>query len=1039
MPEISVRDKQTGKVSKIQWNKARPPRPDEIRSIVAQNEGAKTPNGFNRSDEDWSVPPPPKNYGTANVYVGGGDRSSSAGSSFGQPTNTTSEYFSRVLDTMQGGDRSFLPPVKGITRAILPEIPREAWGPEENRWKLQPTPGSNIPNIPAISQFGYENFIRPASSGIGLAGEWLGGEVSNAILGPVIRGAGRWLGKGAGVADDVIEGVAERRAGHFGEQAAIGDVAEQRARSIFEQTPQANIPQGKAPSYTPVQRALPPAPTPPRRTFISDEAGVVSDSTRPYTPIEWKPYDPRDVRVASGNVDPVTGDLAPLREQGRYVPRQFDPPPVLRPGEAPVVDISPEIAAAYPKAAGPPKKVGPSLFKTKAAYAAEKEARDRAAQEVLERQAIHASPPQSGIGGGPSRVEAIPQPLARRVGESAADFRARLEAGGELPVSAPPRVGPPDEVPPVMSPDIATRDPFFGRAVGSGQSLGAASQRPGIFARFGETLRNEAGSIPRRGKTTLTPQQAAGKRRTLQTLEQKAAADTVTPKDVKKAGTLGLPESWMKFIPKSLQNEKGSIPLSDIVRKMSEKQKTQAAKEVGPDWVEKLEAWWKKPGNVKAPGSSEPMKRSFGQGLGTKEKPITLDKPTIYTEKGRARIKAETYDALGAPRALMSTIDLSGFRQAAGAMHKKELWQNVGNMFKSAGSEATFKEVQASIASHPKYTRSTKAGLATTDLPKKGGDIAKTEELFMSRMAEKIPGYGKLVRASGRGYVALLNKTRMDLFDNLTEQAVKSGAKVDDKEIAKLVNAMTGRGNLPDTLEKAAPALNAMFFSPRLIASRAHLLNPVNYAKASPMVRKEMVKSIATVAAKWWGMSELLEVGSGGKFKVEKDPRSSDFGKVRIGNTRLDFGSGFQQYIRVAAQLAPLAIGQRGKFKDTDTGKLKEYGEGYRSQTEFDNLTNFAVGKLAPIPSAIATHLRGKTPTGEKPQWLPDMSKITKSPGEELLGKSEVTKRVSPMFAQDMYAMFQEDPKLAAAMAPFLFFGESANIQKKRRPKQSHQ
>ena len=1014
MPDIRVRDQKTGKVSTVKWNKGRAPTSDEINDLLDQQEGKPLKTGFNVADE-WDDPP--VSQSSASVYVGMRDVPA-------PPPST----FSRVLDTAYGGESSYLPPIRGVTRPALPELPREAWGPEQMRSTPQMIPGTMIPQIPAVTQWGYENLVRPSSSLVGAATDWATGKVT----GPIFKGAGRWLRGGKEAID--IGAAAEARAGHFGRSAAIEDAAEERARGMFERTSAANVPPQRPPSYSPVQKALPPPSAPPRRNFIVNEEGVAVDSTRPFTPIELRPHDNRAIRTASGTVDPATGRLKPVREGGRFVERPFDSPPVLDPKDLPVIDLPPETAARFVTTPGVPPKTGPTLFKTKAAYAAEKAAREAAERELLERQAIHASPRQSPIGSGPVRVETTGRPLARRVGETLEEFRARSAAGGELPVSVPEGMATPD-IPSVQSPDIFERGPFFSKQVGSGRSVEAAKASDSIFDRFRNTLADETGSVPRRKRTDLRT--AASRRRTMRELEELDRAGKVTPEDVKTASKLKFPESWKQFLPESLRNERGSVDFSAIVNKMTDRQKAKAAKEVGPDWVERLESWWNKPPDVSAPGSSaKPLKTGFGQSLGTKEKPITLAKPSFKTPEGRARIKEETYSALGAPRALMSTLDLSGFRQAAGALHKKELWQNVNNMRKAVGSEKFFQELQGSIASHPKYSRASKAQLAITDLPKAGGKIAETEELFMSKMAERIPGYGKLVRASGRGYVGLLNKTRMDLFNNLTEQAAKSGSKTTDAEIAKLVNAMTGRGNLPKILEDSAPALNAMFFSPRLMASRAHLLNPVNYWKVrkDPLLRKEMAKSIATVGAKWWGMAEMLEIGSGGKFKVEKDPRSSDFGKVKIGNTRLDFGSGFQQYIRLTAQLAPLLVGKRGKYKDTDTGEIKEYGKGYRSKTEFDNAVNFFVGKLAPIPSGVATHMRGMTPTGEKPQWLPkDVSM------EEFLEKSELTKKVLPMFAQDLYSISQEDPKLAASMALPLFFGESANVQKPYRRKRKYQ
>jgi hypothetical protein len=991
MPEIRVQDSKTGKVSRIQWNKPRAPRPDEIRAIVEREQGAKAPTGFNLSDEDWSVPPPPDpERATARVFVGQA------------PPEFQPSMFSKVVDTAYGGENSVLPPIRGVTRPALPELPRESWGPEQLRWKPQMIPGTNIPSVPAISDYAYNNLIRPSSSVVGAASDWATGKV----LGPIFKGVGRWA-RGA-------EEVAE------------------------------HIPTGAAPSYAPVQKALPQAAESARGHFIVNEAGVASHSARPYSPLERNPlFDPRSVRGPSGTVNPNTGRVVPARENGRFVARVPEPVPTVKASEMPIVDMPPEIAAAYdPKAIqsariSPPgtPDLGPGFQR----------ARQEAANEInwWDQRAAVNSPTDAAVRGGPVVAEDIGRPLARRVGETREAFRARVAAesgaakGAALETSA---------IPDVASPDLVQGSSQLGKSIGSGQSLGAASNRPGIFSRLGETLADQSGSVPRKRVDLRT---AASRRRTMRELEQKAAEDAISPKDVKTVEKLSLPESWKQFLPERLRNEKGAIDISAMVNRMTGKEKARVAKEVGPDWVQKIENWYKsKPGDVPAPGApAKEMKVGFGQSKGSIETPITREAPGFKTPGGQKRLTEEAMDAMNAPRSVMASLDLSGFRQAIGSMHKKELWKNVPEMFRAAGSEKVFKEGQAAIASHPKYVRASKAQLAVTDLPKPGGNIRKQEELFMSKFAEKIPGLGKLVRASGRGYVTLLNKTRMDLFNSLTEQAAKSGAKTSDKEIAQLVNAMTGRGNLPKTVERAAPILNSMFFSPRLMASRGHMLNPYNYGKASPMVRKEMLKSLAATGAAWGGLTGMINLIGGDDVKVEIDPRSTDFGKARIGNTRVDLSGGFQPYLRLASQLAPLMENRRGQFKDTETGRIRTFGEGYRARTEKDAALDFFEGKTAPMLSAILMHMEGKTITGEKPQWLPDMSKVTSAHGagkkveagfEQVLSKSEITKKLTPMIMQDLFSLYKEDPKMMGWGAAG-FFGAGINVQKRRTARRSHQ
>ena len=354
-----------------------------------------------------------------------------------------------------------------------------------------------------------------------------------------------------------------------------------------------------------------------------------------------------------------------------------------------------------------------------------------------------------------------------------------------------------------------------------------------------------------------------------------------------------------------------------------------------------------------------------------------------------ARMKQAGLQLANIPRSMMSSFDLSApFRQGLFMIHHpKRFMQSFGKMFKQFGSEKTYKAVQESITQKPTYELMKESGLSLTEL---GTQMSKREEVFMSQWAEKIPLVGGGIRASGRAYTGFLNKLRADVFDDLVAKAEKLGRDPKNnmdltKQIAKFVNVATGRGGLGH-LEDAAVTLNATFFSPRLIASRLTLLNPAYYIKADPFVRKEALKSLFTVTS---ATGTVLGLAKAGGAKVGLDPSSSDFLKLKIGNTRIDMLGGVQQYMRAAGQLIT------GKYVSSTTGKVVTLGEGYRPLTRLEILGRQVKSKLSPIASFITTLLEGKDITGE------DIS-IPK----------EIGKRFIPMAMQDVYDIAKEDPEL---------------------------
>ena len=303
-------------------------------------------------------------------------------------------------------------------------------------------------------------------------------------------------------------------------------------------------------------------------------------------------------------------------------------------------------------------------------------------------------------------------------------------------------------------------------------------------------------------------------------------------------------------------------------------------------------------------------------------------------------------------------------------------------MFKYAFNEKSYQGLMEEIMRRPTFKLMQDAGLALTDID---APILSKEEAYMgARLAEKIPVFGKGIRASNRAYTGFLNKLRADVFDSLVKDFAELGLNVEElaPHIARFINAATGRGNLPEGLRRFSPALNALFFSPRLMASRINLLNPQFYISLPPPIRKVALETgIKTLSI----IATILGLAKLAGAKVETDPRNADFGKIRIGNTRWDIMGGFQQYIRLLAQLIS------GEVISSTTGKPIRVGEGYKPLTRLDILGRFFEQKTAPLLSLVLDLLRGETPIGGDVNLL-----------------SAVINRFIPMLIQDYYDLVME-------------------------------
>jgi hypothetical protein len=138
----------------------------------------------------------------------------------------------------------------------------------------------------------------------------------------------------------------------------------------------------------------------------------------------------------------------------------------------------------------------------------------------------------------------------------------------------------------------------------------------------------------------------------------------------------------------------------------------------------------------------------------------------------------------------------------------------------------------------------------------------------------------------------------------------------------------------------------------------------------------------------------ILSLAKMGGAEVETDPRSSDFGKVVIGNTRFDVTGGDGNY---AVLLARLATNQT---KSTTSDIVRTLGEDYGAPSRGDTLVKFFRNKLSPTASFVADWLYGENAIGE----VFDL-------------KQETLDRVTPMIISSTIEAAADDPTMGVASA----------------------
>ena len=378
------------------------------------------------------------------------------------------------------------------------------------------------------------------------------------------------------------------------------------------------------------------------------------------------------------------------------------------------------------------------------------------------------------------------------------------------------------------------------------------------------------------------------------------------------------------------------------------------------------------------------------------------------------------------PRSLITGLDASGvLRQSIvqTIRHPVLATKALGHSFKTAFSPNTYKAWFDELPKDPMYRLFKDSGGYLANASKLS-DVAAKEERYMTRIGQ-IPflkqTLGKLIGVSERIYTSYLNKLRFDSYKQVASKFIKEGLnpKVDKKafeDLAEMVNVFTGRGNL-GKLGRISEELNTFFFSPRLVASRIQALNPIWYAKQHPAVRKEAVKSLAQFVGTITTIALLAKQND--ELEVELDPRSSDFMKIKYGDTRWDIAGGFQQWTRLFFQI------MTAERKSLSTGDITELAglkllkqeapfitaekqkAGFPFESQAEVALRFARGKLAPIPGLISDLFYGANVVGEKVE-----------------ANREVIENIVPFYIQDIVEAYNEiGPSAFFSVGVPAFFG----------------
>lgn len=284
--------------------------------------------------------------------------------------------------------------------------------------------------------------------------------------------------------------------------------------------------------------------------------------------------------------------------------------------------------------------------------------------------------------------------------------------------------------------------------------------------------------------------------------------------------------------------------------------------------------------------------------------------------------------------------------------HPTAWWDGAYNSFadmvKVLGGKEARRELMADMYSRDNFKEYIKAKI-----------ITKNEEQYPSHIPSRIPVIGRAFSASEQAFFGSALRMRMDLYDLLTSRAkangVDFGKKGEIENWGKLINSLTARGAWG---KKGDPVtLKLLLWAPKMLKGHLDVLTAHGLGsglKESKYARQEAFKNIMKITAETaliMAIADALVPGS-----IEWDSKSSDFGKIKIGNTRFDITGGAAALVVFASRMV------KGLTKSTTTGLTTQ-------KARWDIFLDFLRGKANPPIRMLTDWMIGENWRGEKFSW----------------------------------------------------------------------
>jgi hypothetical protein len=394
------------------------------------------------------------------------------------------------------------------------------------------------------------------------------------------------------------------------------------------------------------------------------------------------------------------------------------------------------------------------------------------------------------------------------------------------------------------------------------------------------------------------------------------------------------------------------------------------------------------------------------------------------------------------PRALMATGEIS-FLLIQGGIQTLSHPINAARAFKKAMehfvSEKKAKQWGDFVRQQPYFEEMKKSKLSLSQYDAKlsareetflGGwvnyiwDYAGWPSKFVSPSAYEKWKQANIFKALERATVGYMNTIRILRYLDGAEKLRLEGKNFNDnpqdyKNVADVINTLTGRASL-GPLEGMSKPLSLIFFSPRNWASVIKTTTPFAFyhfgkmgndgtlkpSVAQKMAMADFMKYVTITASMVAMAAAYFNDDDDEETEVVFDPKSSDFGKIKLGNTRVDPWGGRIQMIVYQSRFILGAV--------TKDGVTQPLGSGPFTPNRWELTGKLIQNKLAPAAALGVKWMQTRMGKDGKQKLY----------GKEFLLSEELQGSLYPMYWGTIDELWKDQPETVSGfLTAYAFLG----------------